>query len=446
MQSRETGRRRPGRALTGIANRIRSRVQRQPPRQIGGPFRSASAARACCLCILACVTGCAQPPHVRFHTPDEYPDRLSAWGVVQKQGDRLVLGDRVTVYDINTPLFSDYALKLRTLWMPAGTSAEFAARDSFAMPAGTIISKTFFYPLNGGIAQAAAGWDGNVGELDLNRTRVIETRLLVKQASGWEALPYVWRGDDARLSLTGDLQNFALESAAGTVSLNYIVPTRNDCATCHATGRSGELQTIGIKTRHLNRGYHGGPANQLAEWQWQGLLRGAPAAHTWGAQRGLAPGRRIGGTPRPLLSRRQLRPLPQPGKRHRHLRAVARLSGPPAAPHGSLQTAHRRRPGNRRPPLVHRARRTRRLDTDLPHGDHRPGHAHARTRPHACAYRGRGYRQRMGCIARRRVRLRKKPGTAILRYPRSHSGDGERPDRDGRTLRPGARGRLWCAR
>ena len=281
MQPRETGRRRPGRALTRIVNRIRSRAYRWPPRLAGEPIRLASAARTCCLCILVCTAGCAQPPHVHFHTSDEYPERLSAWGVIQKQGDRLVLGDRVTVYDINTPLFSDYALKLRTLWMPAGTSAEFAARDSFAMPAGTIISKTFFYPLHDGIAQAADGWDGNVGELDLNQTRVVETRLLVRQDSGWEALPYVWRGDDAWLSLTGDLQNFDLQSGAGTVSLNYIVPTRNDCATCHATDRSGELRTIGIKTRHLNRGYHGAPANQLSEWQRQGLLRGASATDTW---------------------------------------------------------------------------------------------------------------------------------------------------------------------
>ena len=231
--------------------------------------------------MLVCASGCAQPSGVRLYTADEYPERLSAWGVIRKHGDRLVLGDRVTAYDINTPLFSDYALKLRTLWMPAGSSAEFAGRDSYAMPAGTIISKTFFYPLNGGIAQAAAGWDGNVSELDLNQTRVIETRLLVKQDSGWEALPYVWRGDDAWLSLTGDLQNFDLDSPTGTVSLDYVVPSRNDCATCHATGRSGELATIGIKTRHLNRGYHGAPANQLLEWQRRGLLGAAPATHTW---------------------------------------------------------------------------------------------------------------------------------------------------------------------
>ncbi len=231
--------------------------------------------------MLLCAAACTAPPRVQFHPAGDYPEQLSAWGVLQKSGNRLVLGENVTAYDINTPLFSDYALKLRTIWMPAGTTATFAPRESYAMPTGTIVAKTFFYPLKGGIAQAAPGWDGDVSGLDLARTRLIETRLLVKQASGWDALPYIWRGDDAWLSLTGDLQTFDLHTAAGKAPLDYIVPTRNDCATCHATGEDGELQTIGIKTRHLNRGYHGAPANQLEGWAQHGLLTGAPPTSTW---------------------------------------------------------------------------------------------------------------------------------------------------------------------
>lgn len=234
-----------------------------------------------CAALLLCVGACAQPPPVRFHATEDYPDRLSAWGVVVKRGDRLVLGQDTVAYDINTPLFSDYALKLRTIWMPPGTAAQFAPRESFTMPAGTIVSKTFFYPLDAGIAKAKPGWDGKVANLNLARTRLIETRLLVKQASGWQALPYVWRGDDAWLTLTGELQTFDLELGAERVSLDYIVPTRNDCATCHATGHSGEIRTIGLKTRHLNRGYHGAPDNQLEQWRRQGRLRGAPAPATW---------------------------------------------------------------------------------------------------------------------------------------------------------------------
>ena len=52
------------------------------------------------------------------------PPLLSDWGMVQASQQRLVLSEGVTPYDLNTPLFTDYAQKLRTIWMPAGQSAE----------------------------------------------------------------------------------------------------------------------------------------------------------------------------------------------------------------------------------------------------------------------------------------------------------------------------------
>jgi len=39
-------------------------------------------------------------------------------------GRALSLNDRVVPYDHNMSLFSDYALKLGTVWMPPGTSAD----------------------------------------------------------------------------------------------------------------------------------------------------------------------------------------------------------------------------------------------------------------------------------------------------------------------------------
>ena len=49
-------------------------------------------------------------------------------------------------YDLNTPLFSDYAHKLRAVWLPTGTHARYSADGVFDFPVGTIISKTFYYP------------------------------------------------------------------------------------------------------------------------------------------------------------------------------------------------------------------------------------------------------------------------------------------------------------
>lgn len=225
--------------------------------------------------------GACSQPEVRFHTASHYPDRLSAWGVLQARGDGLVLGRDVVPYDVNTPLFMDHALKLRTVWIPRDGRGEFVSHARYDLPVGTVLSKTFFYPASKGIAQAAPGWDGNVAGLDLARTLLVETRLLVRQSLGWEALPYVWRGDDAYLSVGGAIEEFDLAVDSVPTPLDYVVPTRNECASCHATAADAELRPLGIKTRQLNRGYHRAAVNQLDAWRERGLLAGLPDAPGW---------------------------------------------------------------------------------------------------------------------------------------------------------------------
>lgn len=150
--------------------------------------------------------------------------------------------------------------------------------ESFEFPVGSVISKTFFYPLEDDVAQARDGWNGDVVRLDLARHRLMETRLLVRQADGWDALPYVWNGDDAYLRLTGAVLPVQLAVAGRRVEVPYLVPGRSECASCHATDHTdGALQLIGLKARHLNRSYPGAPANQLTTWASEGRLTGLPA-------------------------------------------------------------------------------------------------------------------------------------------------------------------------
>ena len=56
------------------------------------------------------------PSEVTVHDANDYPDRLSDWGLVSLDGEQLVISDQSLVYELNTALFSDYALKLRTLY------------------------------------------------------------------------------------------------------------------------------------------------------------------------------------------------------------------------------------------------------------------------------------------------------------------------------------------
>lgn len=245
--------------------------------------------RAALLALALLLGGCQREmAPVAFHAEGR-PAKLSDWHVVEVEGGRLALNKDVLPYDLNTPLFTDYAHKLRTVWMPRGASAAYDASDSFDFPVGTVISKTFYYP------RAADGKTGDVlrtddysrdfaGEgLDLERVRLVETRILVRRQDGWSAIPYVWNAaqTEATLARTGAVLPLALVDAAGArEDFNYVVPDESQCQSCHAQDWvSRKVHPIGPKARHLNKDYRyaDGSENQLARWTRAGYLSGAPA-------------------------------------------------------------------------------------------------------------------------------------------------------------------------
>jgi len=232
------------------------------------------------------LSGCerSQAP-VQFHA-DGQPERLSDWHVLAVQDGRLRLNKGVEPYALNTALFSDYAHKLRTLWLPQGKVATYRADAAFEFPVGTIISKTFYYPRAGGSEDAVLRVAEQVGEsrdgLDLSQVRLIETRLLVRRERGWVALPYVWNAEqtEATLARAGDAVPLRMRKPDGSPvqPFTYMVPDENQCASCHASNNTTrELQPIGPKARHLNRDdpWHPG-TNQLARMVELGRLQGLP--------------------------------------------------------------------------------------------------------------------------------------------------------------------------
>src|SRR5580700_1766512 len=112
-------------------------------RDVSGACMFWSCVAALALALSACSHG---PAPVNF-VAEGRPAKLSDWHVVSADGGFLTLNSGVVPYDLNTPLFSDYAHKLRTVWLPSGTSAKYDAKETFDFPVGTIITKTFYYPL-----------------------------------------------------------------------------------------------------------------------------------------------------------------------------------------------------------------------------------------------------------------------------------------------------------
>lgn len=178
-------------------------------------------------------------------------------------------------YDLNTPLFSDYTDKQRWLWLAPGQAMTWSDGDTFAMPVGTLIAKTFAYPFD--------RRDRSLGR------RLLETRVLVHQAAGWKAAAYVYDpatvdlpgGLDATLSIPGDFLDAQWIHDDGSVRHNrYVVPNVNQCGQCHEETEH-VLGPIGPKARHLNRAAPGGGGNQLQGFIDRGQLTGAPAAGSW---------------------------------------------------------------------------------------------------------------------------------------------------------------------
>lgn len=261
----------------------------QRPRALAG-LTALSAVLALAAFLAGCTPQEAQPV---FHA-ERNPATLADWQVLQIRAGVLGPTKGVIPYELNTPLFSDYAHKLRTVWLPAGTRAGYGADGVLQLPVGSILSKTFYYPRrdagNGagasqGALQATAAAIGVLagGRLALDQVQLIETRLLVRRAQGWQAVSYVWDDSQrhARLQRVGEIIPLELE---GVGKFDYVVPDINQCAACHATDvERATLAPIGLKARHLDRDHdYGGKVgqkNQLVHLEQLGLLEAAaPAA------------------------------------------------------------------------------------------------------------------------------------------------------------------------
>ena len=154
-------------------------------------------------------------------------------------------------YTVNSPLWSDGAVKTRWFTIPTNSVIGFAAKGEWTFPAGSVFVKHFALP---------------VDDTNPNILRRLETRILVRDTNGYVyGASYKWRADDsdADLVTTGISEPVQIRTATGTRTQNWFYPGKQDCLTCHTTASGGVL---GIKTRQLNGKFkypNGVNANQL---------------------------------------------------------------------------------------------------------------------------------------------------------------------------------------
>jgi uncharacterized repeat protein (TIGR03806 family) len=163
-------------------------------------------------------------------------------------------------YSVNSPLWSDGAVKSRWMALPENSKINFAATGEWKFPAGTVFVKNFELPVD----------DTNPKIL-----RRLETRLLVRDTNGTVyGASYKWRGDnsDADLVNVGITEPIKIKTSTGIRIQNWFFPGRQDCLTCHTMVSGGVL---GVKTRQLNGDFkypNGVTDNQLRAWNHAGLF------------------------------------------------------------------------------------------------------------------------------------------------------------------------------
>jgi uncharacterized repeat protein (TIGR03806 family) len=179
------------------------------------------------------------------------PKLLSETGLFRNPVAGLEPVAELRPYQINQPLWVDYAQKQRWIHLPAGQKIGFSATGPWKFPVGTVLVKHFWL------------------EVSQGRFRDLETRVLVRKegeaTENWAGYSYQWEGSDARLvpDLVSPKLEIAVDASApgGARNQLYTIPSRRQCLQCHHAS-VGSVRSV--RTHQLNRVVDG--ANQLDAW------------------------------------------------------------------------------------------------------------------------------------------------------------------------------------
>jgi mono/diheme cytochrome c family protein len=200
-----------------------------------------------------------------------FPPVLSATGAFSDLS-ALTPSTGLIPYTVNSPLWSDGAIKSRWVAVPndgppytGDEQISFVPVGEWSFPNGTVFVKHF--------------------ELTVNEitgdTKRLETRLLVRNQDGAVyGVTYKWRADnsDADLLPGGLDEDIAITTSSGATRIQtWSYPSRGQCLICH---NSAANYVLGLKTHQLNGDFTypatGRTDNQLRTFAHIGLLNPTP--------------------------------------------------------------------------------------------------------------------------------------------------------------------------
>lgn len=164
-------------------------------------------------------------------------------------------------YNVNTELWSDYALKRRWIALPNNSQIQFDSVDLWQFPVGSVFVKHFTMEMLQGDSSSAVH---------------METRVLIHQNQGWQGVTYRW--NEAQTDATLVEESATEEVIVADINFpnsqreqTYFYPGPTDCLRCH-TSIAGRV--LGPRTQQLNGNfdYAQRTANQLTSWNHIGLF------------------------------------------------------------------------------------------------------------------------------------------------------------------------------
>ncbi|GAA5214199.1 starch-binding protein [Corallincola platygyrae] len=162
------------------------------------------------------------------------PAKLSDTGIFSDVAQRIPASGLIP-YELNSDAWFDGAIATHYMAIPNDQVLTFAEDGNWTFPVGSVLIKHL---------EVTTDADGN--------TRPVNTAVLFKQVSGWEAANYKWNASLTDADLVTEFETINVNEwvDGALVSRERVIRTGNECASCHVG--NGSKDPLSMFTRQLN--------------------------------------------------------------------------------------------------------------------------------------------------------------------------------------------------
>lgn len=188
---------------------------------------------------------------------NSFPATLGATGLFASVAD-LTPNPGLLPYTVNLPFWSDHAIKRRWFTLPDdGAQIGWSREGPWSFPAGQIWVKHFDLPLSRSNPPRISD--------PAQPAKRIETRLLVRNASGAYGVSYRWNEAGTEATLVPDEGvdfDLSLTQNGSPYTQRWHIPSRSECMICH-TPQAGYSLSMNSRQFNLTNSIHGFAGNQI---------------------------------------------------------------------------------------------------------------------------------------------------------------------------------------